>query len=166
MTNIPDIFPSFRRFAIGALLILSPSLSWADTTLTISSALMDGTRNNHVLSIEEFERIAPLKTVTTQTPWHERSRFEGILGADLVERLGLQGDFVLATAINDYQVRIPLSDLVERGLLFATRLNGQPLTVRTKGPIFVIYPFDEQPELQTQLYYGRSIWQLKELKVE
>jgi hypothetical protein len=38
--------------------------------------------------------------------------------------------------------------------------------VRTKGPLFIVYPYDSLPELNTPLYKERSAWQLKELVVE
>jgi hypothetical protein len=38
--------------------------------------------------------------------------------------------------------------------------------VRTKGPLFIVYPFDAAKELQSSTYYERSIWQLKAIEVE
>ena len=46
------------------------------------------------------------------------------------------------------------------------KMNGEILRTRNKGPLWVIYPWSEQPELRTQIVYGRSIWQIKELMVE
>ncbi|MCH8808257.1 MAG: hypothetical protein IH993_00260, partial [Proteobacteria bacterium] len=43
---------------------------------------------------------------------------------------------------------------------------GEILRTRSKGPLWVIYPWSERPELRTQVVYGRSIWQIKELMVE
>jgi hypothetical protein len=48
--------------------------------------------------------------------------------------------------------------------MVAYAINDQPISVRTKGPLFVVYPFDSKPELQSNLYYERSIWQLKALE--
>jgi hypothetical protein len=39
------------------------------------------------------------------------------------------------------------------------------MSVREKGPLFVMYPFDEQPALRTSVYFGRCIWQLKAIEV-
>ena len=39
------------------------------------------------------------------------------------------------------------------------------LTVRQRGPLWVIYPWSDQPNLQNEVYYSRSIWQLKALEV-
>ena len=41
-----------------------------------------------------------------------------------------------------------------------------PMSVRDKGPLFIIYPFDESEDLRSERYYSRSAWQLKHLEVE
>ena len=40
------------------------------------------------------------------------------------------------------------------------------MPVREKGPLFVVYPFDDSSELRSSTYYERSIWQLKALDVQ
>ena len=44
-------------------------------------------------------------------------------------------------------------------------LDGTPMPVRDKGPLFAVYPFDAQPELRNAVYYSRSAWQLKSIEV-
>ena len=39
------------------------------------------------------------------------------------------------------------------------------MAVRDRGPLFVVYPFDAQPELRNAVYYSRSAWQLKSIEV-
>ena len=39
------------------------------------------------------------------------------------------------------------------------------MAVRDKGPLVIVYPFDDRPELRTALYYGRAIWQLRSLEL-
>jgi hypothetical protein len=38
--------------------------------------------------------------------------------------------------------------------------------VRDKGPLFIVYPYDSDPQLATQTFYGRSAWQLAKLIVK
>jgi hypothetical protein len=38
--------------------------------------------------------------------------------------------------------------------------------VRTKGPLFIVYPFDSKAELQSSKFYARSAWQLKSMDIE
>jgi len=39
------------------------------------------------------------------------------------------------------------------------------MSLRDKGPIFVIYPFDKHPELLNEVVFSRSVWQVTEIKV-
>ena len=69
------------------------------------------------------------------------------------------------TALNDYRVEIPLDDVRRFDVVVAHLFNGKPMSVREKGPLFVIYPFDEQPQLRTTTYFSRCIWQLKAIEL-
>ena len=40
------------------------------------------------------------------------------------------------------------------------------MPVRDKGPLFIIYPFDANPELKSQTYYSRSVWQVAKIVVK
>ncbi len=44
--------------------------------------------------------------------------------------------------------------------------DGNYMAVRDKGPLFIIYPYDSDPQLQSQTYYTRSAWQVAKLIVE
>ena len=70
-----------------------------------------------------------------------------------------------ATAINDYAVEIPVSDAVVGGPIVAYFLNGEPMSVRDKGPLWIVYPFDADPHYQTEVIYSRSIWQLDRIEL-
>lgn len=105
--------------------------------------------------------------IKTATPWHEGTvTFEGVLFKTLIDYVGGEGESVNVIALNDYGTTIPMTDIQETGVILATKLNGQNMEVRDQGPIFVIYPFDANPELQTQTYYVRSAWQVTRLIVE
>ena len=45
-------------------------------------------------------------------------------------------------------------------------MNGEPIPVKTKGPLFIVYPYDSKKELQSTVFYERSAWQLKSITVE
>ncbi len=109
----------------------------------------------------------PQKTFVTKTPWFkEPVKFTGPLLRDVLQALKADGKTVNATALNDYKVAIPMSDVLQYDVLLARQINGRVITVREKGPVFIIYPFDSFPELRNLTYYSRSIWQVKALSVE
>ena len=68
-------------------------------------------------------------------------------------------------ALNDYASSIPISDFAAHGVILALKRDGQYMPVRDKGPLFIIYPYDSSPELKSQMYYARSVWQVKRLEV-
>ena len=103
---------------------------------------------------------------TTTTPWHDGPvRFEGVPMARIMSAVRASGDMVIATALNDYETRIPLMDFTEFNVLLALKRDGEYMPVRDKGPLFIVYPFDSNPALRLQKYYSRSAWQLARLVV-
>jgi hypothetical protein len=109
----------------------------------------------------------PQKSFVTKTPWFkEPVKFTGPLLRDVLQALKANGKTINATALNDYKVAIPMADVLNYDVLLARQINGRVITVREKGPVFIIYPFDSFPELRNLTYYSRSIWQVKALSVE
>lgn len=94
------------------------------------------------------------------------NHFEGFLVRDLLEWIGANGEQVVATALNDYIVEIPLDDFYHYDVLVATHMDGEALTPRDKGPLWIVYPRSDHAELQDIRYDYRWIWQLNELTVE
>ncbi len=103
---------------------------------------------------------------TTATPWHEGAvTFEGVLMTKLMRAVGARGETVTALALNDYATEIPMSDFERFGVLLALKRDGSYMPVRDKGPLFIIYPFDANPDLKARRYYSRCAWQLRRLVV-
>jgi hypothetical protein len=115
-----------------------------------------------------LERM-PQRVIVTSTPWYPSARqFTGPLLRDVLAAAGLaaEADATLrCVALNDYKVDIPNADARRIDVILARLLDGKPMSVREKGPLFVMYPFDEQPALRTSVYFGRCIWQLKGIEV-
>lgn len=103
--------------------------------------------------------------IVTQTAWHEPGTvFEGVLARRVMDAVGATGDTVTAVAANDYKVTIPMADFKSFDVLLATNVNGEELRLRTKGPIWLIYP--DNVNLPPQVRQERMIWQLIEFHVE
>lgn len=108
-----------------------------------------------------------VETIATTTPWTEGvARFDAIPGAKLLEAIGARGTVLVARAVNDYKVEIPIEDLRDKGAFLAFAMNGKALSRRDKGPLWVLYPFDGRAELKGDVYYNRSIWQLTGIEVK
>ena len=108
----------------------------------------------------------PQHTFSTKTPWYPQPRkFSGVLVVELLKAVGSQATGLHAVALNDYRVDIPVDELTRYGAMIATQLDDKPIAVRDKGPLLIIYPFDDKPELRTAVYYSRAIWQLRSLEL-
>jgi hypothetical protein len=109
----------------------------------------------------------PQTQFTTATPWEKDPiTFRGPLLRDVLSAVKANGSSIKATALNDYRIIIPAADAQAYDVIVATRMNGQAMSVRTKGPLFIVYPFDSRPELRNATYYERSIWQLKSIEID
>ncbi|WP_397532593.1 molybdopterin-dependent oxidoreductase [Roseateles sp.] len=108
----------------------------------------------------------PQHSITQATPWYAGPRkFTGPLLRDVLSAAVVSGRSVEAIAINDYRVTIPMEDLQNHAVILARLLDEQPMPLREKGPLFIVYPFATDPKLRSSLYYSRSAWQLRTLEV-
>ncbi|MEI4488508.1 hypothetical protein V8J36_20120 [Frigidibacter sp. MR17.14] len=74
-------------------------------------------------------------------------------------------DQIRLTALNDYAVTIPAADAISYSVILATKIDGAKMSVRDKGPIWVIYPMSEHEELRAPGYNDRLIWQLSKVEL-
>ncbi len=109
----------------------------------------------------------PQQTFSTMTPWDKKPiTFTGPLLRDVLGAAKASGTTIKAAALNDYQTSIPLEDAQKFDVILAHKMNGENIPVKTKGPLFVVYPYDSKPELRSTTYYDRSAWQLNSMVIE
>lgn len=102
----------------------------------------------------------------TTTLWtNGLQQFRGVLLKELVDRLKIEAGTLEASALNEYLIEIPLEDAIEGGALIAYERNGKPMSVRSKGPLWMIYPYDRDEKFRSETYYARSIWQMDLIEV-
>nr|WP_245265154.1 molybdopterin-dependent oxidoreductase [Microvirga flocculans] len=107
-----------------------------------------------------------LETIETTTPWHEgKVKFEGVSMNKLMKHVGATGERLIVVALNDYATEIPMEDFAKYKVILALKRDGEYMSVRDKGPLFIIYPYDADPDLKTQTYYARSAWQVAKFDV-
>jgi len=135
-----------------------------DVILTIDGNVTGNTPID--MTIDDIEALGSA-TIVTKTPWHESAvTFEGVPLATLLEKAGAKGQTLSVAALNNYRSEIPVSDLAEHGVILAYKQDGEYMPISDKGPLFVVYPFDADPELNTEVYYTRSAWQVRSITVE
>jgi hypothetical protein len=93
--------------------------------------------------------------------------FRGPLVREVLEHLGLdQADSLRFVAANDYYVDIPTSDFRKYNVILAMEADGQRLSRRDKGPLWLMYPFSDFPELNDPIYLRRLIWQVVRIEAQ
>ncbi len=150
---------------IGVAAQALPPIS-GEPILTVSGMITNTTDGKEAkFDLAGLEQLG--KTVVrTHTKWTEgQIAFEGVLMRDFLKAVGATGTEIVAVALNDYKVKIPISDFAKLNVILAYRRDGRTMPIRDKGPLWIMYPFDENPEIKTDLYFARCAWQLKAIEI-
>ena len=116
-------------------------------------------------SLEELCDL-PLKDLQTSTPWTEGTQdFSGVPVEVLLDQLGVTEGKVELWATNDYSVATSVEKLRESKALLAFRRNGEFMSPRGKGPLWMMFAFDDTPALRTESIYSLSVWQLDRIRI-
>lgn len=155
-------FKHLGRKIFAAALFAIPTIGQAQDVLTITSGTDVAT-----LSFEDLLAL-PQSTVITKNDYVDvRTEFTGPSLLDILVEHGISKDETLIMrAINDFSVEIPASDAFDYNVILALFSNGEQMSVRDKGPIWLIYPMDDHEELRDDRYNSRIIWQLRSIVVE
>jgi hypothetical protein len=149
----------------GAALALDPPAG--PVVLTVSGKVAKANANDRAVFDMAMLEHLPQHSFTVKTPWYpEPRKFTGPLLRDVLAAAGARGHSLKAVALNDYVVDIPFEDAQRHDVIVARLLDDKPMTVREKGPLFIVYPFDSKPELRNAVYFSRSAWQLKAIQVQ
>ena len=150
-------------FSFAAICLFTTQATADEKGITISFA-------NSGKSIElldtELARL-PQVAFETTTPWDAVARrFEGPSLKSVLEAVNAEVSNLTLVALNDYKIQIPAEHIKENWPIVARLRDGAAMSVRDKGPYWVLFPFDSDKELQNELYYSFSIWQMAKIIVE
>jgi hypothetical protein len=177
--GIPSVIPPCRAIGrrgalacVGAWLLTGslPALALGKPTGEVVLTVRGSVRKPNDGTLAQFDmsmlEALPQSSFSTRTPWYAQPRrFTGPLLRDVLDAAGAEGSVLRLTALNDYRVDMPFDDVRRHDVMLARLLDDRPMAVRDKGPLFVIYPFDAQPELRRATYYSRAAWQLRIIEV-
>lgn len=108
-----------------------------------------------------------LSEVSTTTSWTDGVQvFEGVLARLVLDRVGAEGTTMIATALNDFTSPVPIDEVQRYEVLLAMSMNGEQMQVSDKGPLWIVYPRNDYPELMDSKFNDRWVWQLRSLRVE
>lgn len=138
-----------------------------DVILTITghvaNANVEGTAQFDAAMLDKLAS----RTGQMETPWTTgKVTFSGPLLRAILDEAGAEGTKLSVKALNDYAAEVPMEDARNLDTILATKMDGNVMSVRDKGPLFLIYPFDLDPGLYNEKYFSRSVWQIKEIEVQ
>ena len=118
-------------------------------------------RRDTAFSLEELAAL-PQVTVRTENEFSDGVvAYRGPLVRDVLSKLGLDRlERVRFVAANDYYVDIPTDDFRTYDAILAMEADGEPLSRREKGPLWLMYPISDHSELRDPEYLRRLIWQV------
>lgn len=135
--------------------------------LTVEGAITHTNQGDKAVFDRQMLESLGMQELQTKTPWTDGVPvFEGPLGSALLDAVGAQGQTMIFTALNDYSATVPVDDFRTYPVILAMKMDGKYLRVRDKGPLFIVYPFDTDATLNSEVIHNRSVWQIKGLRVE
>ena len=159
-TNCPKTLLIVLTWLFAAIM---PALGQSALKLQLSAPAVQSAPVE--LSLDALDALEQVE-FSTNTIWtDEEATFSGVPLKTLLALLNATGQTVEMIALNDYAVSMPVAELEDNAPIVATRMNGAPMSVRGKGPFWVVYPYDRAAKYQSETAYSRSIWQLRQLRV-
>lgn len=102
----------------------------------------------------------------TETPWTDGPvKFTGVRISDLLEYVGATTSEFRATAIDEYWNDLAEIDFDGIPAIVAYKRDDEYMRVRDLGPLWIMFPFDDFPELETEKFKTACVWQLIEINV-
>jgi len=134
--------------------------------LTVSGSIEQANVGGQAqFDVEMLEGLGKASIKTRSEVSDKPQLFEGVPLRAVLERVGAKGSTIKALALNDYVGVIPFEDLRFEPIL-AMWADGRVLTMRDKGPLWIVYPRDAYKVLDDVRYDSRWVWQLKSLHIE
>ena len=116
------------------------------------------------LDLSQIESM-PVTEFVTNTPWTDKKEtWSGVRVSDLLEAVEASSNKFKASALDDYIIEFANVDIDKYPVIIAYKKEGKYLSTRDLGPLWLMFPFDDFPELDTQANRAMAIWQL--IKIE
>ncbi len=101
-----------------------------------------------------------------QTRWTDTAHeYHGPRLSALLEAVDAKGDIIRMTALNDYSVDIDRAFIQQYDPILAWQQDGRKLSVREKGPLWLLLPIHEFPHLNEGESSAKMIWQLRDIEI-
>lgn len=117
------------------------------------------------ISRSELEKIPP-HSITTSTNYTPKDTFVGVKVSDFIKFYKADGSKIRAFAWDAYSFTLPIDEAVKYNAIIAYKRSGKYMNVSELGPFAIIYPKDDNPELERFSVDAKTVWQVKILEVK
>lgn len=130
----------------------------------------DGSVQRHSLTTDSLSDMV-VTEFATSTVWTEGvDRFSGVLLWDMllhlgVEPMGWNGEITLQ-ALDGYSVTLGPAHVTENAPLLAVHQNGRLMPRRARGPVWLVFPYDDNPAFRNETIYALSVWQIEHVSIK
>lgn len=167
LTSNMDFLKHCLSSLLLCLLICSYGIAaGAETVLTVTGKHGLSSDDTPIeLTLAMLEEL-PATTFTSETPWTEGPTvWEGVRLSELMKHLESSTTRFHAVALDDYEITFEDVDLEQYPVILAYKKDGKYMSVRELGPLWIMFPFDDFPNLNIQINRARSIWQLQKIEL-
>ena len=155
------LFKLFKNITLAFFALMVVQSSALSFTLEVSGNIKNTTdpvKKSYLFTDKQLLAM-PVQSITTSTSWTPQRKFEGIAVADILARVGAKGSTLTFYALNDYYIDVPLLDVEKYNMILASKRDGEMLTIRNFGPLFLVCLRDGAGrEFTSPLYNSRFIW--------
>ena len=152
---------------LGSLMAFKPALADSlpapegEVLLTVSGDLKYPNADNQALLDMAILASLPVEEFTTNTPWSDGPQdFKGVRLSVLFDAIGASTTRFVAEGLDDYKFTFEGIDFVRYPIIIAYEQNGGSISVRNLGPLRIMFPFDDHPELLNHKNESSAVWQL------
>lgn len=155
-----SLFFALVVFGVASVRVLAAD----DAVLTIINHGAGGVVEKTEFTLHDISALNQ-KTIVTTTPWTDGAQeFVGVACNGVLENIRRDVGEYVAKALNDYSVTIPAPALNDDACLIAVKRNGELMSVREKGPLWIVFPYDEDEKFESSAYQSYSIWSLSSIE--
>ena len=149
---------------LGLSLATAPLAMAADDQIVLS---VTNTVTGETKNYTDADLLAlPQTSFRTSTIWTEGVKtFSGPTLKAVLKDADMPAKGLKLYAVNDYNVPFPVENLHDTAPIIANRIDGEPFPLRRKGPLWVIFPFDQAPNFNSEEIFALCVWQLNKISV-
>ena len=150
--------------AAAYVLVLGTSSS-AEAQYLLS--IVNSKQSEYPIRLTDADLLAlPQISFTTSTPWTETAlTFSGPTLSSVLQYYNITDGQLNLVAVNRYEIEVPWDYVEKSSPIIANRINGEAFTVREKGPLWVVFPFDSDERYTSFLVHSMSVWQLIRIEI-